>query len=278
MVQPPFFISVIITTYNQPAWLERVLVGYNHQNFKDFEVVIADDGSSDETIKLIERYKKIVSYPIQHIWHTDEGFRKCTILNKAIIASKGNYLLLTDGDCIPRADFLEVHAKYAEKGYFLSGGMYRTTLDVAHKIQLEDISTQRCFDIDYMRSLGQPRRFFKDLKLSLKYPKLKNFLNSITPANASWNGHNSSGWKEDIVKINGFNEKMKYGGLDRELGERLFNLGIKSKQIRYSAICVHLEHKRGYVTAENWKNNYAIRKKTRREKLQWIEEGISTHL
>ena len=91
------------------------------------------------------------------------------------------------------------------------------------------------------------------LKPSFKNNKLTStglkswILNLFTPTNASWNGHNASGWKKDIMAINGFDERMQYGGQDRELGERLFNNGLKSKQIRYSAICVHLDHPRGAI-------------------------------
>ena len=84
--------------------------------------------------------------------------------------------------------------------------------------------------------------------------------------------------KKDLVKINGFNQEMQYGGQDRELGERLENLGIKGKQIRYSAICVHLDHARGYVNPETWAKNNAIRKNTRDQKLTWTEQGITTNL
>ena len=90
------------------------------------------------------------------------------------------------------------------------------------------------------------------MKLNFKATKLTrnrcfaNFINWITPTKCSWNGHNSSGFEKDILAINGFNNEMKYGGLDKELGERLFNFGLLSKQIRYSAICLHLDHFRSY--------------------------------
>jgi hypothetical protein len=103
---------------------------------------------------------------------------------------------------------------------------------------------------------------------------LSRILNFVTPTNASWNGHNSSGWKKDLIEVNGFNQEMQYGGQDRELGERLFNKGLKSKQIRYSAICVHLDHKRGYVNEETWEKNKAIRETTKNEKTVWTNYGI----
>src|SRR5690606_40062098 len=103
------------------------------------------------------------------------------------------------------------------------------------------------------------------LKMNFKVSKLTHsslfarFMNWVTPTKRSWNGHNSSGFKSDIVAVNGFNHEMQYGGLDRELGERLFNLGLLSKQIRYSAICLHLDHARGYANPDTWAKNNAIR-------------------
>ena len=109
-------LSVIITTYNSPAWLQKVLWGYQTQGFKDFEMVIADDGSMSDTKQLIDTMRSEVFYPIQHIWQADEGFRKCEILNKAIVASKAGYLVISDGDCIPRQDFLQVHIDKRKQG------------------------------------------------------------------------------------------------------------------------------------------------------------------
>ncbi len=99
-------------------------------------------------------------------------------------------------------------------------------------------------------------------------------MENLTPTNASWNGHNSSGWLKDLKAVNGFDERMQYGGQDRELGERLFNYGIKSKQIRYSAICLHLDHARGYKNQDSIDKNKVIRKVTRGKKKDFTPFGI----
>ena len=99
-------------------------------------------------------------------------------------------------------------------------------------------------------------------------------LNFLTPTTPSWNGHNASGWKEDILAINGFDERMQYGGQDRELGERLVNYGVKSKQIRYSTVCLHLDHPRGYAIPESIKKNKNIRKETQVKLKKWTDFGI----
>jgi len=265
-------ISVIISTYNQPLWLKKVFWSYEQQTFKNFEVVIADDGSNDSTRQLIGLLKKEVSYPIQHIWQEDNGFQKTIILNKATVASRGKYLVYSDGDCIARKDFLKTHIDRKEKGYFLSGGYFKLPMSISELISKGDIEQQRCFDINWLKKNGL-KSSFKNNKITAKGFQ-KKLLNWLTPTTATWNGHNSSGWKSDILKANGYDERMQYGGEDRELGERLFNMGIKAKQIRYSAICLHLDHERAYVKPEMIEKNLKIRATTKKEKVTRTPYGI----
>lgn len=265
-------VSVIISTYNNPAWLEKVLWGLECQTHKDFEVVIADDGSGELTRNLIDQFKRESALTIQHVWHEDRGFQKSEILNKATVAATTDYLIYTDGDCIPRADFIAVHVEKAESGRFLSGGYFMLPMDTSKSITREDIISQRAFDVDWLRKNGLPFTY-KTLKLTSK-GLLSGLLNSITTTKPTWNGHNASGWKKDILAVNGYNETMQYGGQDRELGERLENYGVSGKQIRYSAVVIHLDHKRGYNTPESIAKNQAIRKATRDEKKVWTEFGI----
>lgn len=264
--------SIIISTYNNPEWLEKVLYGYNNQTYRFFEIVIADDGSDDRTRKLLKTLEAEVFYPIVHVWHEDDGFQKTKILNKAILECQTEYLIMSDGDCIPRKDFVEQHIKYRMEGRFLSGGYFKLPLNISKEITKDDIYTESCFKLKWLKTRG--------LKPSLKNYKLTsstiktNILNFLTPTEASWNGHNASGWKSDILAVNGFDERMQYGGEDRELGERLFNYGLNSKQLRYSAICLHLDHPRGYVKPEMIKKNNAIRKETKETKSVWTDYGI----
>lgn len=265
-------LSVIFTTYNAPEWLEKVLYGYKVQQFRDFELLIADDGSGPETATVIKSMEEKVDFPVKHIWQEDNGFRKCAILNKAISEAQTDYLVFTDGDCIPHSHFIQTHAQKKEKGYFLSGGYYKLPMDISKAIQKEDIESGRCFDLKWLRKQGLPASF-KNSKL-LFNKTFSTIMNAATPTHASWNGHNASGWKSDILAVNGYDERMRYGALDRELGERLMNNGIKGKQIRYSAICLHLDHSRGYVNQQDLDNNAAIRKSTQEQKKTWTEFGI----
>ncbi len=265
-------ISIIISTYNQPDWLQKVLIGYECQTFKNFEVIIADDGSNSETKYIIENFSKTSSYPIKHVWHEDDGFRKTIILNKAIVKATAAYLLFTDGDCIPNIHFVDKHMKLRKDGWFLSGGYFKLPKSISELISKDDIESQRCFDVVWLKSKGLASSF-KLNKLTASGFK-ERFLNFITPTKATWNGMNTSGWKKDVLAVNGFDERMQYGGEDRELGERLFNFGIKAKQIRYSAVCIHLYHERGYVKPEMITKNNEIRKITKNEKVIQTPFGI----
>ena len=265
-------ISVVISTYNALPWLKKVLWGYAGQTYQNFELVIADDGSTSDTADFIKQYSKDVAFNVTHVWQEDHGFQKSQILNKAIQACTAPYIVMSDGDCIPRKDFLAVHAQHRAPGYFLSGGYFMLPMTTSETIDKETIDSGDCFTRDWLIQHGLIASF--KLKKLTSGPLMAKVLNAVTPTNASWNGHNASGWKTDLLAINGFDQRMQYGGQDRELGERLMNLGIKSKQIRYSAICIHLDHPRGYKNEVSIAKNKGIRKQTRSQKITWTPHGI----
>lgn len=266
-------ISIIISTYNSVVWLEKVLTSYLYQSFTNFEIIIADDGSGFETQLLINHFKNNTTLNIVHVWHKDDGFQKSKILNKAIIKCSSDYILMTDGDCVVRNDFVEQHIKYRKKGHFLSGGYFKLPKTISDIITPEDIKNQSCFNIDWLLYHGL-KKSFKNHKITAKKLKAK-FLNKFTTTKATWNGHNASGWKKDIIRVNGMDERMQYGGQDRELGERLVNAGIKPIQIRYSAICVHLYHQRSYAASSSIVLNRKIRNYTKKNKVVSTPFGIN---
>ncbi len=264
--------SVVLSTYNAPAWLEKVIWGYSVQTHRDFELVIADDGSKLDTARLLAQLAEQTGLKIRHVWHEDNGFRKCEILNKAILAAASDYLVFSDGDCIPRADFLETHARFAEPGHYLSGGLVRLGMELSRQLEQHDIVQQRMASVTWLVRQGQP--LSKKLLLVIPGSRGGRLLDRITPTKPTWNGHNSSGWKADLVRVNGFDERMGYGGEDCELGERLVNLGLRPKQIRHRAVCFHLDHARGYVDAEAWQWNIDHRAEVRRTGITWTAYGI----
>lgn len=268
--------SVIFTTYNSPAWLEKVLWGFFEQTTKDFEIVIADDGSTEETAQLIERMRAVSPVPIRHVWQPDEGFQKCRILNKAVVAAEGDYLIFTDGDCIPRADFVEQHLRHAAPGRYLSGGYFKLPMDISIAITREDVRAQRVFSPSWLAAQGM-KIGARRLKLTAR-GLLGTLLNWLIPVKPTWNGHDASCYKQEIIAVNGFNEDMQYGGQDVEFGYRLRNRGIKPLRIRFSTICVHLDHARGYATAEMKANSKREMQKTLDEGRVWILKGIDQYL
>lgn len=265
-------LSVVVSTYNQPAWLEKVLHGYLRQTHRDFEILIADDGSDERTREVIEGFRPLAGFPLHHVWHADDGYRRQTILNVTLQRVAADYIVMTDGDCIPREDFLEVHATHAQPQRFLSGGYCKLPMDLSQRITLEEIASGEVFDPVFLRK-GGLSELSPYLKLSLP-PLLAKVGDAITPTKATWNNCNSSGWTADLIAVNGFNEDMQYGGADRELGERLANAGVTGLQIRHQAVVLHLDHKRGYKTKESLAKNRAIRDEVSASGRSWCENGI----
>lgn len=269
-------VSVIFSTYNSPAWLEKVLWGFFTQTVSDFEIVIADDGSGEDTRVLIQRLQATSPVPLRHVWQEDDGFQKCRILNKAIVAATGEYLIFTDGDCIPRADFIEQHLRYASFDAYLSGGYFKLPMDISQAITADDIRTQRAFNAEWLEKLGL-RKSYKNWKLTA-HGFWSTLLNRISPAKPTWNGHNASCHKVHALAVNGFDERMQYGGEDCEFGDRLGNYGLKVKRVRYSAVCIHLEHSRGYVTSAMLEKNQEIRNQTLQKGVVRAALGLDQYL
>lgn len=266
-------VSVIISTYNQPDWLQKVLWSYEEQSFDKFEIIIADDGSSHETQVVIDDFKRHSKLNIHHVWQEDEGFQKTKILNKAILKSSAEYLIFTDGDCIARRDFVDIHFKMKRPNSCLSGGYVKLNKSISDAITKEDIKKQNCFNKQWLidRKL---QKSFKLNKLTASNFKAK-VLNRFTPTKATFDGMNVSCFKTSIIAVNGFDERMQYGGEDREIGERLINNGVRFIQARYSLICVHLYHERPYKSDVVLVNNNAIRKATKRTKSTFTSFGIN---
>jgi glycosyltransferase involved in cell wall biosynthesis len=255
-------VSVILSTYNQPEWLRKVLAGYACQSYRDAEIVIADDGSDERTEEVIrEACSRYGQLGIRHVWHPDQGFRKTRILNRAILAATGRYLIFSDGDCIPRGDFVATHVRLAQPGRFLSGGAVRLPGDVSEEITEEDVRSDRAFDLGWLRSRGyHPGRHAPRL---LRGPTLPALLDALTPTGATWNGNNASTWRHLVLRVNGFENELAYGGEDREFGQRLENLGVVPLRVRYRAVTVHLDHGRPYMDAAVVRANNRYRARVR---------------
>jgi glycosyltransferase involved in cell wall biosynthesis len=266
-------LSVIVSTYNKPRDLERVLHGYAAQTDRDFELLVADDGSGPDTAAAIRRVREETGLAVIHVWHEDRGFRKSEIMNRAIVASTGDYLLFTDGDSIPRADLVAVHRALARPGAYLGGGYLKLSAEASDAITVDDVRSGRFVELRWLRANGwRPGR--RALRL-VRSPVLAAALDRVTPTAPLFAGNNASVWREAMFAVNGFDMEMGYGGLDRAVGYRLVNLGLRGIQVRHRAICMHLHHQRPYKDAEGMRRNLEILHSIRRTRQTRALRGIA---
>lgn len=265
--------SVVLSTYRQPRALELALRGYAAQSARGFEVVVADDGSGAETAEVVERMRRETDLALVHVWHPDRGFRKTEILNRALLAASGDYLLFSDGDCVPRDDFVATHLRLAAPRRFLSGGYLKLPPSVTAALTADDVAAMRVADPGWLRERGwRPGR--RRLRLT-RSAAVAALLDRLTPTRPSWNGHNASGWKADLLRANGFDLRMGYGGEDRALGECLENDGVRGVQLRHRAPVFHLHHERPYLDPAVIRENRRLRATIRRRRLSRAAVGIA---
>ncbi|WP_162006844.1 glycosyltransferase [Roseimaritima sediminicola] len=265
--------SVILTTFRSPAYLDRVLEGFARQSTGSFDVVVGEDGCTASTRAVIRRHAVHAPFAIRYLGQPYRGFDKTRILNRAIQAATGPYLIFTDGDCVPRADFVQQHLFHARHGRFLSGGCCRLPRPLTQRILSGTAAYDDFTNLLWLKEngLAMPSKW----TWIARHPRWAAWLDRATTTRASFNGHNASAWKADLVRVNGFNLQMRYGGLDRELGERLENAGIRGLQLRHRAIVYHLDHDRDYVRNSDWQRNAAIRKRVRRRGITRAEQGLA---
>jgi len=234
-------ISVIVTTYNWPEALDRVLSALSHQDYRNFEVIVADDGSTDATKAVIENHQKKQSYALHHVWQADEGFRAAAIRNKAIIQASGEYIVFLDGDCIPRSHFLSRHAQLSEPRWFVTGNRVLLSQPFTDKLILTQqyIEDNNFIQLIQLRIMGKINRITPLIKLPPGNWRYKN--------REKWEGAitcNLAVWRDDLYKINGFNQQYHgWGYEDSDLVIRLINSGKHRKEGRYAVGVIHLWHK-----------------------------------
>lgn len=241
-------VSVIVSTYNQPHLLRRCLLALGQQSYENYEVLIADDGSGDETRELVEQHARHCRHPVRHIWHEDDGFRKTVILNKSVVAASGEYLIFIDGDCITHPEFINEHVREARPGHYLNGSLIRLGKDLSDRITGEAIRAGLAFRPAWLMRQGRGfnRRY---LRLGLPYG-LRQRLNRHTRTTLYWLGSNSSCFKADAVAVNGFDHRFTYGFEDADFGYRLELSGVKPRTVRWTAVVLHLWHGRPWSSPE----------------------------
>ena len=263
--------SIIVSTYNQPRMLRLVLIALNHLNNKNFEVVIADDGSDNATSDLLADLENTLSYNLKHVWQEDDGFRAAAARNKAVAASSGDYLLFLDGDCVVFPSFLDRHIQLREEGWFVRG----------NRAMLSEQFTQRVLDESlpihtFSKSVWLQHRMNKNLKRFL--PLLNIPLGVYRKCKPKdWYGVktcNLGVWRKDFELVNGFDERYTgWGREDADLAVRLFNSGIKRKEGLYATCVLHLWHSES--SRERLQENDSLLLEHIKNKTKYTEYGYT---
>ncbi len=258
--------ALIISTYNWPEALSIVLQSVVEQTLLTDEVLIADDGSDEQTRDVIERFKKRIDVPVTHVWHEDSGFRKGKILNKAIASTDADYIIEVDGDCILQKDFIKDHLGFIKKGVFLYGSrvnIQKEYLPVLFKEQ------RISFNI---LSKGIKKR-----TRAIRIPILGYLFTSRSKLSKKVRGCNISFWRKDIIKVNGYNESIEgWGREDSELIVRMLNSGCVGRRLRYRGIVYHIWHHE--KSRDKVKENDKIQRLSQEKDLIWCENGIDKYL
>ncbi|HZV67122.1 MAG TPA: glycosyltransferase family 2 protein [Telluria sp.] len=234
-------ISVVITTYNRPDALEAVVEACFAQDDKNFEIIIADDGSTANTKDCIDRLRVRAPLPLKHVWQPDEGFRAARARNLGTLAATGDYIVFLDGDCIPQRDFIARHRQLARRGHLVSGSRILLSPELTARILAEKIDLAAMGLADKLRYRFQGH-INKVLQLLLRWPdagrERKRF---------SWRRIKSCNlgvWRTDLELVNGFDESfLGWGHEDSDLVVRLFNAGIMRKDGAFATEVFHLWHR-----------------------------------
>jgi glycosyltransferase involved in cell wall biosynthesis len=258
--------SLISPTYNWPEALDLLLLSVLNQTVLPNEVIIADDGSREDTKQLIASYQKIFPIPLIHVWHEDIKNRKPSIMNQAIAKAKFDYIVEIDGDIIINKHFVEDHLTFAKKRQYLFGSRVNI-----QEVLLSDLFSKKMIHFNFF-SKGIKKR-----GRTIRIPFLMYFAKSINKRSRKLRGCNMSFWKEDFIKINGFNESLVGWGMDdSEMIQRLHNIGIQGKRLKFAGIAYHIYHKE--QSKSHTAINDEIERITTQNKLTFIDKGINQYL
>ncbi|MEI4486812.1 glycosyltransferase [Frigidibacter sp. MR17.14] len=270
--------ELILSTYNSPRALWLTLLSVTRQTRAPDSICVADDGSGPETAEVIARFRAAYpQIPLRHLWHEDRGFQKNEILNKGIGSSTAEYMVFIDGDCLIHPGFIARHLELARPDRFLSGSLIRLDTPTTEAVTDEDVLSGRVFDRGWLARTGTLKRFTTRLKAGLWPKALSSLLEAVYPVGRNWCGANGSAYRAVLLRVNGLDETMKYGGGDKEFGIRLANSGVRGRHVRFTAPLVHLDHPRGYKDAEKIRIHRGQIAHARRSGKIRAEAGIDGH-
>jgi glycosyltransferase involved in cell wall biosynthesis len=267
--------ELVVTTYENPRALALCLESVTRQRALPDGIAIADDGSGPETRAVVDAFAaEHPELPVRHVWHEDRGFQKCAILNRAIASSAADFLIFIDGDVLIHPDFVARHLALAAPGRFSTGSLIRLDAAASARVTPELIADGTVFDRGWLRAQGAIDRLGTWLKsMPLPLPVMA-CLDRATPVQRALCGANASLFRADALKVNGFDETLKYGGEDKEFGARLKNAGVVGRHLRYTAPLVHLDHPRGYADPALIRAHHARIREVRERRVDWTPNGI----
>ncbi|PKH01603.1 family 2 glycosyl transferase [Psychromonas sp. MB-3u-54] len=254
--------ALIITTYNWKEALNAVLESVKRQTVLPDEVIVADDGSREDTAELIKKHKKTFPVPLIHSWIEDKGFRLAHSRNLAIAKTSCDYIVMIDGDIVLSLRFIESHIKTARANWFVQGG----------RVLTNEICTKKIMNLNLV-----PNIFSKGLR-NRKNCIHNQFLSRIFSYernnDKATRGCNMAFWRDDVIAINGFNEDfVGWGREDSEFTHRMLNLGRRRLYLKFLAVGYHLFH------IENSRDSLTERDRildnTIRKKLIRCDNGIN---
>ena len=259
--------SIVVSTYNWPVALELSLRSMFSQTTLPSEIVVADDGSGPATRQLIDRMRAESPVPIVHVWQEDKGFRKTTVLNKAIARASGDYILQVDGDVLLSRHFVSDHLELAEWGCFVCGSRVKLSSKVTGMI----IATRGRGLHFWNFPLGFAANSFRSRLLrhilATRYARRIDHLR----------GCNMAFWRNDIIKVNGYNEDLsQWGHEDGEIALRLHFAGVRKKALKMGGNVYHLFHKEASRTNEQ--RHLDELQHVTSGHLSWCDNGIDKYI
>lgn len=261
-------VSLLVSTYNWPEALNLCLLSIKGQTVMPGEIVIADDGSTDETRQLIESFRDKFDIPIYHVWQPDRGFRLSKIRNKAIAKSSMDYIIQIDGDLILHPEFISDHLKFRTENAFSTGGRLMMDEELSQRALKEGFCKINVFSRGISNHMNGIRS-----KLLRTYFGLNFRTNDIY----YMRGCNMAFWRSDLVKVNGYNEEfVGWGREDNEIAIRLINSGVRKRSIKFGAIAFHLYHKES--TRQALSDNEELLSLSINGKSEYCGMGINQYL
>ena len=233
-------ISIIVTTYNREDALDAVLRSLERQSDSAFEVIVADDGSGAATAALVERWKAAFGRRLEHVWHSDEGFRAAEIRNRAILTARGTYCIFLDGDCMVRRDFVATHRRLAEPHWFVTGNRVLLSQDLTAKVLRENLAPEAWSPSHWLseRVCGGVNRLSGLLNLPLG-PLRRLRAGTWQDARSC----NLAIWRSDLERVDGFDDDYSgWGKEDSDIIVRLLHAGACRKDGFFATGVIHLWH------------------------------------